>query len=106
MGPGALSCMVVIPDHANIFASEGWSKQQVKDFIMERSGRRDSRRPGQLQNEDFIIVVSGGPGVWMGLLQSAGGFGNHFVTKEIKLPSNWETLMARYRTLVPTYLRY
>jgi len=106
MGPGALSCMLMIPDHANIFSSEGWSKQQVKEFIMKRSGRRDSRRPGQLQNEDFIIVVSGGPGVWMGLLQSAGGFGNHFVTKEIKLPSNWETLTARYKTLVPTYARY
>jgi hypothetical protein len=106
MEPGALSCMLVIPDHANIFSSEGWSKQQVKEFIMERSESKDNRRPGRLQNEDFIIVVAGGPGVWMGLLQSAGGFGNYFVTKEIKLPGNWETLTAKYRTLVPTYLRY
>jgi hypothetical protein len=106
MGPGALSCLIVIPDHANIFSSEGWSKKRVKEFIMERSASRDSRRPGRLQNEDFIIVVAGGPGVWMGLLQSAGGFGNYFVTKEIKLPSNWETLTAKYRTLVPTYPRY
>jgi len=106
MGPGALSCLIVIPDHANIFSSEGWSKKQLKEFIMERSASRDSRRPGRLQNEDFIIVVAGGPGVWMGLLQSAGGFGNYFVTKEIKLPSNWETLKAKYKTMVPTYLRY
>ena len=106
MGPGALSCMIVIPDHARIFSSEGWSKKQVKEFIMERSASRDSRRPGRLQNEDFIIVVAGGPGVWMGLLQSAGGFGNYFVTKEIKLPGNWEALTAKYGTMVPTYLRY
>ena len=106
MGLGALSCLIVIPDHANIFSSEGWSKKQLKEFIMERSASRDSRRPGRLQNEDFIIVVAGGPGVWMGLLQSAGGFGNYFVTKEIKLPSNWETLKAKYKTMVPTYLRY
>jgi len=106
MGLGALSCLIVIPDHANIFSREGWSKKRVKEFIMERSAGRDSRRPGRLQNEDFIIVVAGGPGVWMGLLQSAGGFGNYFVTKEIKLPGNWEMLTAKYRTLVPTYPRY
>ncbi len=106
MGLGALSCLIVIPDHANIFSSEGWSKKRVKEFIMERSASRDSRRPGKLQNEDFIIVVAGGPGVWMGLLQSAGGFGNYFVTREIKLPSNWETLKAKYKILVPVYQRY
>jgi len=106
MGPGALSCMLVIPDHANIFSDEGWSKKQVKEFIMKGSGSRDSRRPGRLQNEDFIIVVAGGPGVWMGLLQSAGGFGNYFVTKEIKLPGNWEMLTAKYGTMVPAYERY
>ena len=106
MGPGTLSCLIVIPDHANIFSGEGWSKKRVKEFIMERSAGRDSRRPGRLQDEDFIIVVAGGPGVWMGLLQSAGGFGNYFVTKEIKLPGNWEMLTAKYRTLVPTYPRY
>jgi len=106
MRPGALSCMLVIPDHAKIFSREGWSKKKVKEFIMQSSESRDSRRFGQLQNEDFIIVVSGGPGVWMGLLQSAGGFGNYFVTKKIKLPSNWEALTAKYSTMVPTYVRY
>jgi hypothetical protein len=106
MNPTALSTMLVIPDHANRFASEGWSKQQVKDYIRENSGRRDSRRPGRLQDEDFAIVVAGGPGVWMGLLQSAGGFGNNFVTREIKLPENWESLKAKYATMVPAYVRY
>ena len=106
MNPTALSTMLVIPDHANRFASEGWSKQKVKDFIMEKSVRRDSRRPGQLKNEDFAIVVAGGPGVWMGLLRSAGGFGNSFVTREIKLPENWKSLKAKYGTMVPTYVRY
>ncbi|MGD9159147.1 MAG: hypothetical protein PVG39_12120 [Desulfobacteraceae bacterium] len=106
MNPAALSAMIVIPDHANRFASEGWSKQQVKDFIIEKSGLRDNRRFGKLKNEDFAIVVAGGPGVWMGLLQSAGGFGNYFVTREIKLPENWNSLKAKYGTMVPTYVRY
>jgi hypothetical protein len=106
MGPGSLSCMIVIPDHARIFNQEGWSKKQVKEFIMKSAGRRDSRRPGRLQNEDFMIVVAGGPGTWMGLLQSAGGFGNSFVTRKIELPENWEELATKYNTLVPDYERY
>jgi hypothetical protein len=106
MNPMSLACMMVIPDHAKIFSSEGWSKKRVKEFIMKNSGRRNSRQAGKLQDEDFMIVVIGGPGVWMGLLQSAGGFGNSFVTREIKLPRNWEKLKAKYRTFVPVYERY
>jgi len=106
MNPMSLACMMVIPDHAKIFSSEGWSKKRVKEFIMENSGRRNSRQPGQLQDEDFMVIVAGGPGVWMGLLQSAGGFGNSFVTREIKLPRNWEKLKAKYKTLVPIYEKY
>ena len=106
MGPGALSCMIVIPDHARIFEQEGWSKKQVKEFIMKNSG--GSRQPGGLQNEDFMIVVAGGPGTWMGLLQSFGNraFGNSFVTRKIELPGNWEELTAKYNTLVPRYENY
>jgi hypothetical protein len=106
MRPGALSCFLVIPDHARIFNQEGWSKKQVKEYIMQHSGRRDSRRGGQLKDEDFIVVVAGGPGVWMGLLQSAGGFENYFVTKEIKLPGNWEPLKKTYGNRVPRYVEY
>ncbi|MBN2241385.1 MAG: hypothetical protein JW793_01750 [Acidobacteria bacterium] len=106
MGPGALSCMIVIPDHARIFSQEGWSKKQVKEFIMENSGRRDSRRAGRLQDEDFMLVVAGGPGVWMGLLGSAGGFGNSFVTRKIELPQSWDVLKKKYGTMVPDYVRY
>ena len=106
LNPMSLACMMVIPDHAKIFSSEGWSKKRVKEFIMENSGRRNNRQPGRLQDEDFMIVVAGGPGVWMGLLQSAGGFGNSFVTREIKLPSNWEKLKAKYKNLVPIYEKY
>jgi hypothetical protein len=97
--------MVVIPDHAKIFSSEGWTKRQVKDFIIKNAAARGGRG-GRLSDEDFIVVVAGGPGVWMGLHQSAGGFGNSFVTKKIELPRNWDKLTARYRNLVPTYVKY
>ncbi len=78
----------------------------MKDFIVEKSATMENRGPGRLQNEDFAIVVAGGPGVWMGLLQSAGGFGNSFVTREIKVPGDWENLKIKYGTMAPTYERY
>lgn len=109
MEPRALSALIVIPDHARIFKSEGWTKQQVKDFIIKRSKpapSAGSQRPTPLKDEDFIIVVAGGPGVWHGLLQSAGGFENSFVTRKITLPRNWQQLTAKYKNLVPNYVRY
>jgi hypothetical protein len=115
MGPRSLSALIVIPDHAKIFKAEGWTKQQVKDFIIKKSaspaasgvmGSGSGRRGGGLKNEDFMIVVAGGPGVWHGLLQSAGGFENSFVTKKINLPRNWDKLQAKYKNLVPTYVTY
>ena len=109
MRPSALSALIVIPDHAKIFSSEGWTKQQVKDFIIKKNSESASgggRRYGRLKNEDFMIIVAGGPGVWHGLLQSAGGFENSFVTKKIRLPRNWDKLTAKYKNLVPTYVRY
>jgi len=106
MRPGSLSCLVVIPAHAKIFASEGWTKRQVKDFIIEKNSASANRRGGGLSDEDFIVVVAGGPGVWMGLHQSAGGFENYFVTKKIELPRNWNELTAKYKHLVPTYVKY
>jgi hypothetical protein len=112
--PGALSALIVIPDHAKIFKSEGWTKQQVKEFVIKQSSSPtaggimggNARRARGLQNEDFILVVAGGPGVWQGLLQSAGGFKNSFVSRKINLPKNWDKLVAKYKNLVPNYVRY
>ena len=107
MGPGSLSALIVIPDHARIFNSEGWTKKQVRDFIIKSSADAGSaRRGGPLTDEDFIVVVAGGPGVWHGLHQSAGGFENSFVSKKIELPSNWDKLVAKYKNLVPNYVTY
>jgi hypothetical protein len=107
LNPMPLSCLIVIPDHAKVFSSEGWSKKKVKEYIIQNSTNEVRLQSGGLKNEDFMIVVAGGPGVWMARLQSAGGrFQNSFVTKEIKLPRNWKNLKAKYKTLIPTYVRY
>jgi len=104
MSPYSLSCLVVIPDHAQILSSEGWSKKRLREFILKNAPRGEMRRT--LNDEDFIVVVAGGPGVWMAALKSSGGFGNSFVTKKIELPRNWDKLVAKYKTLVPNYEYY
>lgn len=103
-GPNALSCLVVIPDHARILASEGWSKKRLREFILKNAHRGEFRSP--LKDEDFIVVVAGGSGVWMAALKSSGGFENSFVTKKIEFPRNWDKLVAKYKTLVPNYVIY
>jgi hypothetical protein len=103
-GPNALSCLMVIPDHARILSSEGWSKKRLKEFILKNAPRGEMRTP--LKDEDFIVVVGGGSGVWMAALKSSGGFENSFVTKKIEFPRNWDKLVAKYKTLVPNYDNY
>jgi hypothetical protein len=112
MRPGSLSAMIVIPDHAKILASEGWNKQRLRDFIIKQNsvqtaaGIVGSQSPRMLRNEDFMVIVAGGPGVWHGRLQSAGGFKNSFISREIRLPKDWEKLAAKYRNMVPNYVKY
>ena len=104
LGPYSLSCLVVIPDHAHILSSEGWTKKMLREFILKNAPRSQLGAP--LKDEDFIIVVAGGPGVWMAVLKSAGGFENSFVTKKIELPRNWDKLVAKYKDIVPNYEGY
>jgi len=121
MRPGALSALLVNSDQAKLLSFAGWSKQRVRDFIIEQNRPAPKPKPREgilptdtgfaffgrgLQNEDFLLVVAGGPGSFFGLLSSAGGFNNSFVSKEIKLPANWDKLVAKYRNMVPNYVIY
>ena len=101
----SLTTLVLIPDHANILIREGWTKKQLKEFIVKNASSRASRG-GALTEADFMVVVAGGPGTWMGSYRSAGGFENSFVTKKIELPRNWKNLVAKYKDLVPVYEKY
>ena len=113
MSPGGLSALLVIPDHAKIIADEGWSKQQLRDFIIKQNtippkpGALDTQVIRGLQNEDFMVVVAGGPGAWHIKLQGAAGFFNNtFVSRKITLPKNWDELVAKYKNMVPNHVRY
>lgn len=119
---GGMAGFLLIPAHAKYLANEGWTKQQVMEYILENavsntgpgvpieSGDDTARRVFS-DTSSLIIVVAGGPGVFTGVLTSAGGgamggFGNDFVSRKIELPANWDKLVAKYKNVVPNYARY
>jgi hypothetical protein len=62
------SIIVMCPEHANIIANGGWSKQDVKQFLWENFGKtkRELRRYGKIIgledfDEDAFIHSSAGP---------------------------------------------
>ena len=115
LNPGSMSCLLVVPTHAKVLSSNGWTKKKIKEFILENSaspfppvqgGEGTPILPTTPSINDLMIVVAGGPGAWIGLLRSAGGWENSFVTKKIDLPRNWNKLVAKYKNVVPTYNEY
>jgi hypothetical protein len=115
LNPGSMSCILIVPSHAKVLASEGWTKKKIKEFVLENSaspfppvqgGQGTPIQPVTTGIDDLMIVVAGGPGAWIGLIRSAGGWENSFVTKKIELPRNWDKLVAKYKNVVPTYSGY
>ncbi len=116
--PGIMNALMIIPSQADILASEGWTKSKVREYLMKprEAGSAKSRPKGDTAaaasnntpRDALMIVVAGGAGSWYGVFKSAGGgiLGNDFVSKKIKLPKNWEELTAKYKNLIPTYVKY
>jgi hypothetical protein len=122
MNPWSMSCFIVIPSHAKTLASEGWTKEKLKklllhgadspiDSFLQREGEEESKDvlsqpPAAIDTDSLLILVAGGPGAWTGLLKSVGGIKNDFVTKKIKLPRDWDTLVKKYKNVFPIYAMY
>lgn len=129
--PGRLGILglMLTPTNARSLASKGWTKQGIKDFIMENAhvpwdhhpqywgtyfefieGRypEDPQeafsiiRPTSHQPDPIRLYVVGGVGSWIGLLSG----GAHIVTEKAELPANWDRLVKKYDNVVPTYIRY
>jgi len=114
MGTTSMSSVILIPSWAKVLAGEGYTKQDVKNYIAEHSkpvviaGFEDITNPATMDTENLMILVAGGPGSFIGLLKSVGPgfFNNALVTKKIELPKNWDRLVAKYSNLKPVYERY
>jgi hypothetical protein len=130
-GRGGLSCLMMTPHHAKTLAGKGWTKPMIRKFVCEfgrvpayrhpsshEGGGWTIRRPETvapsamdavaiIPNPDLIkILVTGGPGAFLGLACGSGMVGADFVTKKVRLPANWSKLVAKYKNLVPTYEKY
>ena len=115
MGPWNMSCLIVIPSHAKILSSEGWTKAKLKEFILKnaaspfparKEGSDVLSQPPAANTDGLLIMVAGGPGAWMGNVLSVGGIENGFITKKIELPRNWDKLVEKYKNVVPVYQAY
>jgi hypothetical protein len=120
--------LVFSPQNARTLARQGWTKKDIKAFVAENSqvpayrlmsywalqhgGLAGEKVP--MINSDTVplikdpntirIIVAGGPGAWIGI--HAPGFTPRSTMQKIELPANWNKLLAKYKNLVPTYLRY
>ncbi len=97
--------LILPPQYARILAEKGWTKKKIEDFILTAIAEsHDSGAPPTLLARGVQIIVAGGPGpCWMGLLKSFGGKG---VTHKVELPANWDSLVRKYKDLVPLYVKY
>ena len=124
-----LFALILTPANAKSLASKGWTKKKIKDYIIENArftvdyysqfgpgdrepfignGPADKGnshsifRITQRDPEPIQIYVLGGFGSWMGFLQG----GPQPVIKKAELPANWNNLVAKYKNIVPSYVRY
>lgn len=81
-----------------VFDGRGASSRLPKWVIEKHQKDPAAPVPILLNPESLKICVTGGPGPDMIAYISTWGYGpSHFVTKPIKLPGNWEELLAKYK---------
>lgn len=117
--PGRPSLLLMVAqDTAAMLAREGWERNSIREFILENARIPYSRYkekfidtrtlagvpPSVYENKgprdmirtpfvgQFLILVAGGPGEKSMVIP--GWSGSRAVSREIRLPANWEELLA------------
>jgi hypothetical protein len=123
--------IVFNPATAKNLAREGYTKEKIKKYIMERKliPATQARRqlgafvpPGTnlqqlpkdtsemvplIRDPRFIhIIVGGGPGAFVAHLIGGGATPGKQEIQKIEFPKNWDNLVAKYKNLMPVYMRY
>lgn len=130
-----LYCLALPPVHAKTLAKEGFAKKDIVSFINNFAQVPAYKHPsfngkthaGTSRGEADLgrmpldaaeltrvlfhapwirVVVAGGPGNYIAAHQGGGGFLQDWVTKKAILPKNWDKLVAKYKNIVPTHVRY
>jgi hypothetical protein len=130
MVPGMMHTIIFPPVHARTLAKDGWTKQDIKEFIgeyarMPITDRTSSSGPGAIKlfkgridprpgetapiiNDirTIRVMVAGGPGAFIAQAVGGGPTPGKAEIRKIELPQNWSKLVAKYKNIVPDYLRY
>jgi hypothetical protein len=134
-GRRGVFCLVLTPPHAKILSGKGWTKKEIQAFITAQ-GRVPSYHVPEywkvreggfaglhknwipmniadsvpvLPDPDWIrVVVGGGNGAivsqFVGPPVSREELA--WITARVELPKEWNKLVAKYKDLVPKYVRY
>jgi len=121
--------LVLTPSHARTLAGRGWTRKSIKEYILENAIVPDGyyARLGLKADVPFDrgnvtgpalgpkifeinprnpepvhVFVFGGFGSWLGFMQG----GPPPITKKVELPKGWKKLVAKYKNIVPNYVRY
>ncbi|MFC2021495.1 hypothetical protein ACFLU1_06955, partial [Chloroflexota bacterium] len=132
-GRGGKMLTMIVPAHADVLARAGWTKKDIAAFIAQYArtplshhqaywgghGSKDRlflKSPKDSPSESVYIydcpewikiIVAGGAGSFVTMLMGGQGTGpTNWVTKKIELPTNWDTMVKKYKNMVPTYVRY
>jgi hypothetical protein len=127
-----LLTVLLTPAHAKSLATRGWTKKGIKDYIMKNArlivdyyaqfgaggstpgapyvdaaagDQNDSHaifRITKREPEPVQIYCIGGFGSWMAFLQG----GPQPITIKVELPKDWGKLVDKYKSIVPSYVRY
>jgi hypothetical protein len=122
---------VVSPGCARKLAEGGWTKKDILSYIVEYARKPSSevnvrwiRGNNHLPQdvllpvdssyssrkfwsaEHLLIIVGGGNYASSGIAFAGGGDHGGPVTKKVQLPKDWDKLVAKYKNIVPEYVRY
>jgi hypothetical protein len=123
-GRGTL-CLVIPATAAQWLGDDGWTKEEVKRYIMEYARVPAHKKqyikitPKILKpfNEtdlvpifpyyhQLMVIVAGGVHPRIGLILGTGAEPTPcFATHKVGLPANWASLVKKYQDIMPTYMK-
>jgi hypothetical protein len=122
-----LLCILLPPPVAKALAEKGWKKKEISNFFSMYArvpanhhpsywgaSRGDVRKETVpinptdpvpvIRNPDWIrILVAGGPGSFIGLFAGSALGQTDWVTQRIEIPTHWNKLVNKYKSVVPIY---
>ena len=120
--------IIITPTHSKNLLREGYDKEKIREYIIKKKlvpaakmtemmkmsplGMPDTNDMPEgmvplIDDPRFIrIIVAGGPGAWIAHLVGGGATPGKKEIQKIELPKNWDSLVAKYKDLMPKYERY